>query len=42
MPSLSALYSLRWEHLVDMPREELDQYLWQLPDIAAALAYRGG
>jgi hypothetical protein len=29
MPQLSALYGLRFEDLVDMPRAELDQYLWQ-------------
>jgi hypothetical protein len=37
MPSLSALYGLKWSDLVDMPKEHLDEYLGQLPDIHAAL-----
>lgn len=37
MPSLSALYGLRWADLETMPKDELDEYLWQLPEVHAAI-----
>lgn len=32
MPQLAAVYGLHRDALADMPRAELDEHLWQLPD----------
>lgn len=33
MPALSHWFGLRWEHIADMPRYELDAYLDALDEI---------
>lgn len=37
MPMLSAVYGLRWEHILAMPAGELREYLDQMPDVQRKL-----